>query len=93
MSGTATLFLALRHPWVDAGTDEVLIAPPDSPPLRLAAPTIWVWRELEQPRSLAELCDLFLPAEASDRAAVEELLLNQLEVLIGLGLVAPSSAA
>lgn len=86
-------YVALRHPWVDTGADEVLIAPPNSLPLRLAAPTVWVWRELEQPRSLAELCGLFLPAKASDRADVEGLLLNQLEVLIGLGLVAPSSAA
>lgn len=83
---TGNRFVAKAHPWVAEKDGVIYVARGFRSPLRLVAPTAWVWEELQQPRTIGQLCVALLD-EAADSGHGRSLIVNQVEALVSHGLV------
>ena len=79
-------YVVRAHPWVAGAEGVVYVANGLGAPIRLAAPTLWVWEELQQPRTIEQVSAALLD-ETADPDHGRALILNQVQALLSHGLV------
>lgn len=79
-------FVARAHPWVAGAEDVIYVANGLGAPIRLAAPTLWAWEELQQPRTIEQVRAALLDGTAGPDDGCS-LIFIQIQALMSHGLV------